>query len=227
MGTSGLLELLNQGGLTVYPLGFASVLALAILIERLWRFRGLAASSRALTRQTIDALARRDLEAVKRLCDKARTPLGEIYLEAIRWKEIALEDLDRIMATSRQEAAEDLKRGIWIIGTIGALAPFVGLFGTVVGILRSFRAMAVEGIGGFEVVAAGIAEALVATAAGLGVAIVALIFFNYLQVRVRALSTTYARGCERFVQALLFIASGEAEAEEQSSEVQRGRLIPA
>ncbi len=227
MGTSAIIELLQQGGLTVYPLGIASVLTLAILIERMWRFRGLEAESRSLTRHTIDALARRDLDAVRELCGKAKTPLAEIYLEAIRWRDIALEDLDRIISTSRQEAAADLKRGIWMIGTTGALAPFVGLFGTVVGILRSFRAMAVHGVGGFEVVAAGIAEALVATAAGLGVAIIALIFFNYLQVRVAALSSTYARACERFVQALLFISSDQAEAGDRGSEVQRGRLIPA
>ncbi len=226
MDAASILELLNQGGLTVYPLIVASIVSLGILIERLWRFRGLEAGTRELARETIDALVRRDVEAVKRLCEGAMTPLGAIFLEAIRWKDIALEDLERIVATSRQEATSELKRGLWIIGTVGALAPFVGLFGTVVGILRSFRAMALHGAGGFEVVAAGIAEALVATAAGLGVAIVALLFFNYLQVRVGALSNSYARACERFLQALLFVATADVDREDES-EVPDGRLLPA
>ncbi len=105
MDAASILELLNQGGLTVYPLMVASIVSLGILIERLWRFRGLEAGTRELARETIDALVRRDVEAVKRLCEGAKTPLGTIFLEAIRWKDVALEDLERMLSTSRQEAA--------------------------------------------------------------------------------------------------------------------------
>ena len=94
-----------------------------------------------------------------------------------------------------------------MIGTVGSLAPFVGLFGTVIGVIRAFADMATHGTGGFAVVANGIAEALIATALGLGVAIVALAIFNYLQVRVGALSAVFARACERLVQALLYVES--------------------
>jgi biopolymer transport protein ExbB len=100
----------------------------------------------------------------------------------------------------------------------------VGLFGTVVGIIRAFQDMAEHGAGGFEVVAAGISEALVATGAGLFVAITALLFFNYLQVRVGAIAATYARACERFVQALLYV---EAAAEAAPAEATRGEFVPA
>ncbi len=115
------------------------------------------------------------------------------------------------------------------MGTIGSLAPNVGLFGTVVGIIRAFQAMSLHGVGGFEVVAAGISEALVATGAGLFVAITALAFFNYLQVRVSSLSSVYARSCERFVQALLYIESksGETNETNEESEASDGRLVPA
>jgi biopolymer transport protein ExbB len=219
-----LLDLLHQGRLTVYPLGVASVLVLAILMERLWRFRGIDRSTRQLTGSTIEKLVRRDMEGAKELCRDSRTAIGEIYLEAMRWKNVALEDLERILATSRQEAAQDLKRGLWVIGTIGSLAPYVGLFGTVIGIIRAFQDMAEHGAGGFEVVAAGISEALVATAAGLLVAIVALLFFNYLQVRVGVISATYARSCERFVQALLYVESATPETEGEAS---GGELVPA
>src|SRR5262245_66351181 len=146
-------------------------------------------------------------------------------MEAMRWKNVALEDLERIMATSRQEASQDFKRGLWVIGTIGSLAPYVGLLGTVVGIIRAFQDMAIHGAGGFEVVAAGISEAVVLTAAGLFVAITALLFYNYLQVRVGAISATYARACERFVQALLSVeAAGETA---PAMEAARGHVVPA
>ena len=113
-------------------------------------------------------------------------------------------------ALTKLEVVTDLKRGLWVVGTIGSLAPYVGLFGTVVGIIRAFQGMAREGVGGFEVVAAGISEALVATGAGLFVAIVALMFFNYLQTRATALSTVFARSCERFLQSLIFVETAEA-----------------
>ncbi len=224
MDSQTLLQLLRDGGLTVYPLGLGSILVLAILLERVWRFRGTDQATRALTRDTIELLVRRDVDGARSLCEKSKASISELYLEAMRWKNIALEDLEGILATSRHELTSDLKRGLWVVGTIGSLAPYVGLFGTVVGIIKAFQSMAEHGAGGFEIVAAGISEALVATAAGLFVAIVALLFYNYLQVRVGAISATYSRSCERFVQALLFL---EAASDDTSSEASDGSFVPA
>jgi len=226
LDSQSLLQLLHDGGLTVYPLGLGSIIVLGILADRLWRFRGIDKETRKVTAKTVDALVRRDVEAARTLCEDSKTAVSDIYLEAMRWKNVALEDLERIISTSRQEAVSTLSKGIWVIGTIGSLAPYVGLFGTVVGIIRAFQDMAEHGAGGFEVVAAGISEALVATAAGLFVAIVALLFFNILQVKVGAISKTYARSCERFVQALLYVESA-SDTSQQDGEVSDGRLVPA
>ncbi len=226
MDAQTLLQLLQDGGLTVYPLAVASVITLTILFERMWRYQGLERHTRAVTRETIESLVRRDVDGARAGCEKSEAPISKIFLEAMRWKNIAIEDLDRVLLTARQEAVTDLKRGLWVIGTIGSLAPYVGLFGTVVGIIRAFQGMAAEGVGGFEVVAAGISEALVATAAGLFVAIVALMFFNYLQTRASALGTTYARSCERFLQALIFVETAESDGSNRA-EVQGGSFVPA
>ena len=197
MHFANLLGMFQQGWLTTYPLLGASVIAFGVFLERLWRFRGLHDETRALTKSTIDALVKRDLDGARRLCEESKQPIAEIFLEAMRWRNVPLEDLERVLSTSRHEAAYDLKRGLWMIGTIGSLAPYVGLFGTVVGIIRAFADMAEHGAGGFEVVAAGISEALIATAMGLAVAIVSLLFFNYLQTRVGLIASAYARSCER------------------------------
>jgi biopolymer transport protein ExbB len=223
-----ILELFQQGWLTTYPLLAGSVIALGIFFERLWRFRGLHDATRALTKSTIDALVRRDLDSARKICEESNQPIAQIFLEAMRWRNVPLEDLERVLSTSRQEAAYDLKRGLWVIGTIGSLAPYIGLFGTVVGIIRAFADMAEHGSGGFEVVAAGISEALIATAAGLAVAIVSLLFFNYLQTRVGLIAGAYARSCERFVQALLFLESSPSRegAATPGAEVAHG-FVPA
>ena len=205
MESSELLELLHQGRLTVYPLGILSVMVLAIALERWWRYRGLERKSRDLARKLVDALAHRDMPTARALCEASNTPIARVFGDGLRWKNIALEDLQQVLVTGRHEAAAELRRGLWFIGTIGSLAPYIGLFGTVVGIMRAFREIAIQGDAGFEVVSAGIAEALIATAVGLLVAILALMIYNWLQVRVGSISATFARSTERFVQALLYV----------------------
>lgn len=226
MDSATLLAMLQQGWYATYPLLASSVLVVAIVLERLWRYRRIEHVTRELTRNVIDALVKRDLATARDLSQGSKTPVASVFYEGLRWKNIALEDLDRVLSTSRQEAVGDLRRGLWVLGTIGSLAPFVGLFGTVIGIMKAFHRISVEGSGGFEVVSAGISEALVATAAGLLVAVVALAFYNYLQVRVAGIGNGFARACERFVQALLYVESA-AEAPVPDSEVRHGHPQPA
>src|SRR5262249_51409266 len=87
------------------------------------------------------------------------------------------------------------------LGTIGSSAPFIGLLGTVVGIIKSFHTMSVAGTGGFSVVAGGISEALVATAAGLVVAIIAVMSYNYLQTKVAIINTVLKINSTKFFEA--------------------------
>jgi biopolymer transport protein ExbB/biopolymer transport protein TolQ len=96
-------------------------------------------------------------------------------------EDVAFESVSRALERQTQREVHGLKRGLGGLASVSALAPFVGLLGTVVGIVNSFTQMASSGSGGLAVVSAGVAEALVATAAGLFVAIPALGAYNYLQ----------------------------------------------
>jgi biopolymer transport protein ExbB len=213
-----LFELVKMGWMTNVPLLLGSMFTIGIFFERLWIFRGLEAASRDVASRVIDRLVARDLAGARQICEGDKTPAAAMMLVGLRWENVDLDDLDRIFATERAELATGLRRGIWVIGTVGSLAPFVGLFGTVIGIIRAFADMAEHGAGGFAIVANGIAEALVATAAGLGVAIIALMLFNYLQIRVQGLSAVYARVSERLVQALLYVESTSGAAGGQASD---------
>jgi biopolymer transport protein ExbB/TolQ len=203
-----LIDLLILGWLSNVPLAIGSILTLAVFFDRVRAFRGLEVRSRALATRVIDRLVARDLDGAQGLAEASDLPVGAIMNEALRWQNIALEDYDRILSTLRAEQGSELRRGIWIVGTVGSLAPFVGLFGTVVGIIRAFADLSEGAGGGFAVVATSLSEALIATAAGLGVAIVALVLYNYLNTRVSSITSTYARAAERLVQAILFVESG-------------------
>ncbi len=199
------IDLIVMGWLSNIPLAIGSIVSIAVFCERLWSFKGLEEASRQMAGKVIDALLRRDLAGAKHVCAESDLPVAGMFHEALAWQNVAAEDLDRVFATRRAELASGLKRGVWMIGTVGSLAPFVGLFGTVVGIIRAFGVMSKSGETGFQVVSANLSEALIATAAGLGVAIVALSFFNYLQIRIGSLNAIYARSSERLVQALIYI----------------------
>ena len=203
-----LIELLIMGWLSNVPLAIGSIFTLAIFIDRVRTFRGLAEASRALASEVIQTLIAPDLDGARRRCEESDLPVAGMLGEALRWQNISVEDYDRVLATQRAEMTHEMRRGIWVIGTVGSLAPFVGLFGTVVGIIRAFGDMSEGGGGGFAVVAGSLSEALIATAAGLGVAIIALLIYNYLNTRVSAIAAIYARAAERLVQAIIYVESG-------------------
>ncbi len=207
------IDLIIMGWLSNIPLAIGSIITISVFCERLWSFRGLEEASRDMASKVIDALVRRDLDGARQVCEQSELPVAGMFHEGLGWENVSAEDLDRVFATRRAELASGLKRGVWMIGTVGSLAPFVGLFGTVVGIIRAFAVMSESGETGFQVVSANLSEALIATAAGLGVAIVALSFFNYLQTRIGSLNSVYARSTERVVQALIYLETGAQSGE--------------
>ena len=209
MDVSRLIDLLVMGWLSNIPLAIGSIATVTIFVDRLRAFRGLEAKSRALASQVIEQLVEPNLEGARQLCRDSELPVAQMMLETLRWENVSIEDYDRILVTLRADMGTEMRRGIWMIGTVGSLAPFVGLFGTVVGIIRAFADLSQGSGGGFEVVASSLSEALIATALGLAVAIVALALYNYLNTRVRLLAATYARASERLVQAILYVASRE------------------
>ena len=212
LDASRLIDLLIMGWLSNVPLAIGSIATITIFIDRFRKFRGLEEKSRLFASQVIEKLVEPDLDGARAMCQQSELPVAGMMLETLRWQNVSIEDYDRILATLRADLGTEMRRGIWLIGTVGSLAPFVGLFGTVVGIIRAFADLAQGSGGGFEVVASSLSEALIATAAGLAVAIAALALYNYLNTRVRLISATYARASERLVQAILFVAARQGDA---------------
>ncbi len=199
-----LLDLIQQGWYATYPLIFFSFIMISIVIERMWSLRGLSSAIQNFTEAVCDDLRQGDLESASQKIEDARTkaPAARIYAGLLPL--IRKGDIEEILEYGERRRLDEgrlLKRNIWVLGTIGASAPFIGLYGTVIGIIKAFHQMAVMGTGGFAVVAAGISEALVATAVGLIVAIVAVLFFNYLQVKISNLDTLLRVGLGKVLEA--------------------------
>jgi biopolymer transport protein ExbB/TolQ len=146
--------------------------------------------------------AARKLEGQERIGYLGRVIKAGLQAFVLRSREdedVALESVARALERQTQREVHSLKKGLPGLASISSIAPFVGLLGTVVGIVNSFTQMAESGSGGLAVVSAGVAEALVATAAGLFVAIPALGAFNYLQGWVDARSVDMSETANEFL----------------------------
>jgi biopolymer transport protein ExbB len=180
------------------------MITVSIILERLWSLRNLVSESLALANRICPPLEKGQIgEALQQTQGQIATPAGRIFTDVLtRHSHDSLEYLSDLTEEKRFEELEALKGPLWVLGTVSASAPFIGLFGTVVGIVKAFHNMAVMGSGGFSVVAAGISEALVATALGLGVAIIAVIFYNYFQTRIERIEAALTIASNRVLDAI-------------------------
>jgi biopolymer transport protein ExbB len=199
-----LWALIQQGAISTYPLLICSVVLLGIVLERAWSLRGIIGSTARLTRDVVPALARGDWQGALDIARKHRAcPARRIYTDLIEGeRDVPMPELERVATERSFEEVQGAGSNLWVLGTIGAAAPFIGLFGTVMGIIRAFHAIALAGTGGFAVVAAGISEALIATALGLAVGILAVIFYNYFQSRVDRIDASLRIGSGRVLEAV-------------------------
>ncbi len=185
-----LIQIIHQGALATYPLILMSIVSVTVVFERLWFLRNIGSMTLRVTASLLEPIQKGQRDLAIAICKQnTHCPAGRIFLNVLETESNQKAEAANAVATEAMfEETQNLKKHLWILGTIASSAPFIGLLGTVVGIIKSFESMAVTGTGGFAVVAAGISEALVATALGLGVAIVALIFYNYFQTRISNLN---------------------------------------
>jgi len=193
------------GGLTLVIILMASLLSVVVSIERLIALWSLGPKTRALFESIARQLLQNDIPAARALAERSALPVAEVFRVGFQ----AAQRTNPSTAIERERLAQTLKLkgAIWILGTVGAVTPFIGLFGTVAGIMMAFRELGVDvqagGTGGAASVMSGIAEALVATAAGIFVAVIAVVLFNYFQSRLARLSMEFKLIFAEFTELLL------------------------
>jgi biopolymer transport protein ExbB len=188
-----LIQIIQQGAIATYPLIVLSIVSLTVVFERLWSLKNISSVTVRVTESLSEPIKKGQRDLAVAICKQnAHTPAGRIFLNVLsREGTHKLDVANAFAAEAIFEETQKLKKHLWVLGTVASSAPFIGLLGTVVGIIKSFESMAIAGTGGFAVVAAGISEALVATALGLGVAIIAVMFYNYFQTRIANLNALF------------------------------------
>ncbi|MFA5902393.1 MAG: MotA/TolQ/ExbB proton channel family protein [Desulfobacula sp.] len=177
-------EVINMGGFTMYMLMAASILSLGVFFERFLSYRKKAVDRVSFMDQIRLSVEKGDIAGAVKFCETITAPVAAVALSALRH---AGKDENLIANAAEREImleTADLEKYTSIVGTIGNIAVYIGLFGTVLGIVRSFHNMSQIGSGGISVVIGGVAEALICTAAGLSVAIPAVVVYNYFLRRV-------------------------------------------
>jgi biopolymer transport protein ExbB len=173
-------QLFRAGGFTMYLLMACSVVSLAIIVERIVYYRSRFTMNRLeFMKQISQAIEKRNINQAIELCKKTKASFASVVLAGL-----SLHGHNEVVISNAMEReviieTGKLERYTGVVGTIGSTAVYIGLFGTVLGIMRAFQDIASSGFGGINVVINGIAEALICTAAGLAVAVPAVIAYNY------------------------------------------------
>lgn len=185
-----LWQIFAMGGFSMYVLLLCSIISLGVAIERLlsYRAKGRIAAIPFMGQMKAD-VEQGNIEKALRFCEGNYAPVTAVVRAGL--KKHGHEEKSISAAMEREIMIETVKleQHTSIIGTIGNIAVYIGLFGTVIGIIRSFHNISVLGSGGITVVIGGVAEALITTATGLCVAIPAVVGYNYFIRRVDSFVT--------------------------------------
>ena len=196
--TGSVSSLIEQGGSTFILIVLMSVLALTVGIER-WTAMFVARKRLMQGAELIleHLRGRNRTMALAVNSSMARHPGTKLFELLLSDRVVPYTEVKRMQA----RIIRGTKTRLWVLGTVGATAPFVGLFGTVVGIMRSFRSIGESGGGGFAVVSGGISEALITTAAGIAVGVLAMVLFNFLGVQAGAYSAELRESAEEIAES--------------------------
>jgi biopolymer transport protein ExbB len=197
-----MLELVIAGGWVMLPIILCSIIAAAIILERLWALQARRVVPKDLSRQVWEWISSNQLNHKHIQELRAGSPLGQILAAGLASRQQDRATLKEAIEDTGRHVVHELERYLNPLGTIAAISPLLGLLGTVTGMIRTFSALTSGGAGDPASLAGGISEALITTAAGLIVAVPALIGYRYLRGRVDGLVVEMEKEAMGLVDAL-------------------------
>ncbi len=195
-------QMLLKGGITVIVLLIISIISWWIIIERAIRFSKIRIDTKEFMNKIRKLLLKKDKEGALSLCQLTPGPVSSVIREGLICESKEKEKIENAMQRALNYESERMQRYLGVLGSIGNVSPFIGLFGTVLGIIRAFKDLALSSGGGPSVVANGIAEALVATAVGLFVAVPAVIAYNFFVRTIDNIETEAINAASELIDIL-------------------------
>lgn len=179
-----MFELIVAGGWIMAPIILCSILAFTIVVERFWTLREKKIAPYNLVEQIIKLHQKKRItnEAIEKLYNNS--PLGRILASGLRNMNSQREVMKESIEEEGRQVVQELERFLNTLGTIASITPLLGLLGTVIGMIKVFTVITSLGVGDPKILADGISEALLTTAAGLSVAIPAVMFYRFFRGRV-------------------------------------------
>ena len=180
-----IFQILSMGGFTMYVLLFCSVLSLGVIIDRVATYwRKSRVTRPAFMDRIKDELKRKDIARAVEICRDTEAPFAKVVMAGLEKAGRTEKAVGAVMERQIAVEVDKLERLTSVVATIGNVAVYIGLFGTVLGIIRAFRDISAAGSGGMDVVIGGVAEALITTATGLAVAVPSVILYNWFSRRI-------------------------------------------
>lgn len=195
-------ELIQAGGWLIWPIILCSIIAMAITVERLWTYRRKRVVPDYLLGEIWQLHKKGELSVSHSQSFKEDSPLGQVLAAGLINMKHSREVMKEAIEEEGHQVVHELERYLNTLGTIAAIAPLLGLLGTVVGMIKVFSAITAAGVGNPSVLAGGISEALITTAAGLSVAIPSLIAHRYLTGKVDELAIAMEEQAVKMVEVM-------------------------
>jgi|TARA_B100000959_G_scaffold220020_1_gene232459 biopolymer transport protein ExbB len=211
-------ELVQAGGWLMLPIILCSIISTAICVERFWTLRAKQVAPKTLLAHVWNSIKANEMDGRRLRELRGHSPLGQILAAGIssqrRGREMMKESIEEVGG----HVVHELERYLNTLGTVAAISPLLGLLGTVIGMIKVFSAIRLEGAGNAAILAGGISEALITTAAGLTVAIPSLFFHRYFLRKVDELVISMEQEALKLIEVL------NAERVDRGSDVRKPEI---
>jgi len=197
------MELMQKGGVLMYPIVLLSIIALAVFLERLVSLRESNFVPRDFMERLMEKLNNRDIEAAKTMCAENKSSISIIASDILKNLNLPFTRLNETAEESGRFQAKRLERFLPTLQAVSTIAPMLGFLGTVFGMIKTFMALATYGAGNAQPLAEGIAEALITTAAGLCVAIPTMAFYYFVRFRSERITGELEKSASRIMNAVV------------------------
>ena len=203
------LELIVHGGFMMVPLLISALIALTVIFERFYVFRSRFTTPHRFTYDIIKQVRDGQLAQARAACQSKLTPVSSVLSAGIEHFSNPPEEMELAMKNQAEEWIPLLEKRIDVIDTVITAAPLMGLLGTITGMMASFRVLSEKGVNEPNAITGGVAEALIATATGLVIALICLVAYNFLSARIKEFIYEVESAASKLTEARLSVQRRE------------------